>query len=99
MDWITRLNQALAYIEEHLDGKIELEQAAKLAYCSTYHFQRMFTYLAGIPLSEYIRRRRMTRAALDLQNGAKVLDVALKYGYESPTAFNRAFRGIHGVSP
>ena len=60
MDWITRLNQALAYIEEHLDGKIELEQAAKLAYCSTYHFQRMFTYLAGIPLSEYIRRRRMT---------------------------------------
>ena len=99
MDWVKQLNQALAYIEANLEGEIHLERAAQLACCSTYHFQRMFTYLAGIPLSEYIRRRRMTKAALDLQNGAKVLDVALKYGYDSPTAFNRAFRGIHGVAP
>lgn len=99
MDWVKQLNQALAYIEANLEGEIHLERAAQLACCSTYHFQRMFTYLAGIPLSEYIRRRRMTKAALDLQNGAKVLDVALKYGYDSPTAFNRAFRGVHGVAP
>ena len=83
MDWVKQLNQALAYIEANLEGEIHLERAAQLACCSTYHFQRMFTYLAGIPLSEYIRRRRMTKAALDLQNGAKVLDVALKIGRAS----------------
>lgn len=99
MEWIERLNQALAYIEANLDRDIDYDRAAQIACCSTYHFQRMFAYIAGVPLSEYIRRRRMTKAALDLQSGAKVLDVALKYGYDSPTAFNRAFRGIHGVAP
>ena len=59
----------------------------------------MFSYIAGVPLSEYLRRRRMTLAAFDLQNGGRVLDVALRYGYESPTAFNRAFQSVHGVSP
>jgi AraC family transcriptional regulator len=59
----------------------------------------MFSYLAGVPLKEYVRRRRMTRAAADLRAGEKVLEVALRYGYDSPTAFNRAFQGIHGVAP
>ena len=59
----------------------------------------MFSYIAGTPLSEYIRNRRLTKAALDLQNGEKVIDVAIRYGYESPTAFNRAFQKIHNVSP
>lgn len=100
MDWITRLNQAVEYIEEHLSGTIEYEEAAKLAGCSTYHFQRMFAYMADIPLSEYIRRRRMSRAAVDLQNSSeKILDIALKYGYDSPTAFNRAFQSVHGIAP
>lgn len=100
MDWITRLNQAVQYIEEHLSGTIEYEEAAKLAGCSTYHFQRMFAYMADIPLSEYIRRRRMSRAAVDLQNSSeKILDIALKYGYDSPTAFNRAFQSVHGIAP
>ena len=80
-----------------------LEQGAglsgRLAGCSAYHFQRMFSYLAGVPLGEYVRRRRMTRAAADLQNGEKVLDVALRYGYESPTAFNRSFQAVHKVPP
>lgn len=99
MEWLDRLNQALDYLEENLDGDIEYEVAAKIACCSTFHFQRMFSYIAGVPLSEYIRRRRMTAAAFDLQNGGKVLEVALRYGYESPTSFNRAFQSVHGIPP
>ncbi len=100
MDWLGRLNRALAYIEENLEGELDLERVARIAGTSVYHFQRMFSYMAGVPLSEYIRRRRMSRAAFDLQNeGEKVLDTALKYGYDSPTAFNRAFQSVHGVAP
>ncbi len=99
MEWLDRLNDALNYIEDNLKSEIEYEMAAKIACCSTYHFQRMFSYIAGVPLSEYIRNRRLTMAALDLQNGDKVIDVALRYGYESPTSFNRAFQKVHGVSP
>ena len=99
MDWLKNWNQALDYLEENLAGEIRLEELGRLAGCSGYHFQRMFSYLAGVPLKEYIRRRRMTRAAADLRTGEKVLDVALRYGYDSPTAFNRAFQSIHGVAP
>lgn len=100
MEWIERLNKAVNYIEENITGEIDYAQAAKIACCSTYHFQRMFAYMAGVPLSEYIRRRRMSLAAEDLQDeGAKIVDIALKYGYSSPTAFNRAFQTIHGAAP
>ena len=100
MEWIERLNNAMNYMEENMCKELNLEEVAKLACCSTYHFQRMFAYMAGVPLSEYIRRRRMSLAAVDLQAGEnKVIDVALKYGYDSPTAFNRAFQSIHGISP
>ncbi|CEO26328.1 AraC family transcriptional regulator [Paraclostridium sordellii] len=99
MEWLDKLNEALQYIEGNLDGEIKYEKAANIACCTTYHFQRMFSYIAGTPLSEYIRNRRLTKAALDLQNGEKVIDVAIRYGYESPTAFNRAFQKIHNVSP
>ena len=100
MEWIERLNQAIIYIEEHLKDDIDYEQLAKISCCSSYHFQRMFTYMAGIPLSEYIRRRKMSLAAVDLQFGdKKIIDVAGEYGYQSPTAFNRAFQSIHGIAP
>ena len=100
MEWIERLNGAMNYIEEHLTDEIDYEQLGKIACCSSYHFQRMFTYMAGIPLSEYIRRRKMSLAAVDLQSkDAKIIDVAIKYGYHSPTAFNRAFQSIHKVAP
>lgn len=99
MDWLDRMNRALEYIEANLSGQIELEQAARIACCSPFHFQRMFSYIADLPLAEYIRRRRMSRAAADLQAGERVLDVALKYGYNSPTAFNRAFQAVHGLPP
>ena len=81
-------------------GEIDCERLGRIACCSAYHFQRMFTYLAGVPLGEYVRRRRMSLAAADLQSGRdKVIDIAARYGYESPTAFNRAFRAVHGVAP
>lgn len=99
MEWIINLNKAINYIEENLTHEIDLNKLAQIAGCSTFHFQRMFSYMAEIPLSEYIRRRKMTMAAFDLQNGDKVIDVAIKYGYESPTAFNRAFQNVHGVAP
>lgn len=99
MDWIERLNSAIIYIEEHLNEKIEYEELAKILCCSTYHFQRMFAFMNDVPLSEYIRRRRMSLAVADIQRGEKIIDVALKYGYSSPTAFCRSFQSIHGVSP
>ncbi|HBE86756.1 MAG TPA: AraC family transcriptional regulator [Lachnoclostridium sp.] len=100
MEWIEGLNKSINYIEEHLTEEIDYEQLGKIACCSVYHFQRMFAYMANVPLSEYIRRRRMSLAAVDLLNGNnKIIDVALKYGYHSPTAFNRAFQSIHGIAP
>ena len=99
MEWVDGLNSTIAYIEEHLTGDVDCGALARLAHCSAYHYQRMFAYMAGVPLSEYIRRRRMSRAAVDLQAGERVVDVALKYGYQSPTAFNRAFQSVHGLAP
>ncbi len=100
MEWIDRLNSAIEYIEEHLTDEMDYEQLGRIACCSAYHFQRMFTYMAGVPLSEYIRRRKMSLAAVDLQGeGKKIIDVAGKYGYSSPTAFNRAFQSVHGIAP
>lgn len=100
MEWIERLNHAISYIEEHLTDEIDYDRLGQIACCSTYHFQRMFAYMAGVPLSEYIRRRKMSLAAVDLQEKeAKIIDVAAKYGYSSPTAFNRAFQTVHGIAP
>lgn len=100
MEWIEKLNNAVNYIEENLTTEVNYEKLGKITCCSTYHFQRMFTYMAGIPLSEYIRRRKMSLAAVDLQSGhEKIIDVAAKFGYSSPTAFNRAFKSIHGIAP
>ncbi len=100
MEWVERLNQSMQYIEEHLTGEIDMEQLGRIACYSSYHYQRMFTYMAGVTLAEYIRRRKMSLAAVDLQSGnEKIIDVAEKYGYHSPTAFNRAFQSFHGIAP
>lgn len=100
MEWIGRWNDAVSYIEEHLTEELDYEELGRIACCSSFHFQRMFTYMAGMPLSEYVRRRKMSLAAVELQGGdAKIIDVAMKYGYSSPTAFNRAFQSVHGVAP
>ncbi|ACL76998.1 AraC family transcriptional regulator [Ruminiclostridium cellulolyticum] len=100
MDWLNRMNKAIDYIESNLADKISYNKAAQIACCSTYHFQRMFSSITDVPLSEYIRRRRLTLAAFELQTSdIKVIDVAFKYGYESPEAFSRAFKKLHGVMP
>lgn len=100
MEWMQNLKMAIDYIEDNLEGEISYEKAAQISGCSVHYFQRIFTGVTGISLSEYIRRRRMTQAGLELQaNQCKVIDVALKYGYTSPTAFNRAFQMIHGITP
>ncbi|AJY76866.1 AraC family transcriptional regulator [Paenibacillus beijingensis] len=100
MDWLKRMNGALEYIEDNLAGEIDFNTAARIACCSVYHFQRMFSFMTDIPLSEYIRRRRLTLAAFELQQSEiKVIDLGLKYGYESPEAFTRAFQKMHGVTP
>lgn len=100
MEWLNKLNSAIDYIEKNLDKEISIDTAAQIACCSTYYFQRMFSYVAGVSLAEYIRRRKMSQAAFELQRtNKKVLDIALKYGYSSPTSFNRAFQNIHGITP
>jgi AraC family transcriptional regulator len=100
MDSLSRMNKALAYIEEHLTEDIDYCEVAKIAHCSEYHFKRMFSFLSGIGLSEYIRRRRLTLAALDLKDtNLRIIDVAVKYGYDSADSFSRAFHSIHGILP
>ena len=83
MDWITGLGRAIEYIEEHLTEEIDYAEASKRAYSSSYHFQRVFSIMCGYTLGEYIRNRRLTLAGNDLINtNSKVIDIALKYGYE-----------------
>jgi len=100
MDFLDRMNQVVDYIEAHLTDDFDYNELAGIVYCSAYQFGRIFSYVVGVPLSEYIRRRRLSQAALTLQGGdKKVIDVALQYGYSSPDAFTRAFYAVHGVTP
>ncbi|CAH0319249.1 AraC family transcriptional regulator [Peribacillus simplex] len=100
MDLLKNMNGAIKFIEENLTNEIDFKEVARLAYCSEYHFKRMFSFLAGISLSEYIRRRRLTLAAFELKdNNIKVIDIAIKYGYSSPDSFARAFQHLHGITP
>jgi AraC family transcriptional regulator len=100
MNMLKKMNNILNYIEENLDKKIDNNKISKLALCSVYHFQKIFSIMSGISFYEYVRNRRLDRAAFDLRNGnEKVIEIALKYGYESPTAFNRAFQKMHGIAP
>lgn len=100
MEWVQGMNKAVNYIEEHILEEPDLNQLGRLAGCSAHHFQRIFTYIGGITLTEYLRKKRMSLAAVDLKDeNTKVIDVALKYGYDSPTAFSRAFQMIHGIPP
>ena len=100
MDLLKNMNGALKYIEENLSNDVDYKEVARRALCSEYHFTRMFSFLAGITLSEYIRRRRFTLAAFELKDSsAKVIDIAMKYGYSSPDSFSRAFQNLHGITP
>jgi AraC family transcriptional regulator len=100
MDSLSSMNKALEYIEEHLTEDIDYSEVSKIACCSEYHFKRMFSFLSGIGLSEYIRRRRLTLAALDLKDrNLRIIDIAVKYGYDSADSFSRAFHSVHGILP
>ncbi|WP_397369801.1 AraC family transcriptional regulator [Paenibacillus anseongensis] len=97
---LENMNGALAYIEQNLTEEIDFKETARIAMCSEFHFKRMFSFLAGVSLSEYIRRRRLTLAAFELNHSAiKIIDLAVKYGYNSPDSFTRAFQSIHGITP
>ncbi|AZP15043.1 AraC family transcriptional regulator [Streptomyces aquilus] len=97
---LERLNQAMEHIECRLDQDIEVAELARVAATSEYHLRRMFSALAGMPLSEYIRRRRLTLAGADvLASRTTLLEIAVRYGYGSGEAFARAFRAMHGVGP
>jgi len=93
------MNQAMEYIENNLSSKIDYNLAAQLMNCSEGEFRRIFSFLTRIPLSEYVRNRRLTVAASDIQNGEKIIDIAVRYGYESQAAFSRAFSKFHGLAP
>lgn len=96
---IAALNRLVDVVEENLHDEIDLATLATGAGTTEYHLRRMFSSLAGMPLSEYIRRRRMTLAAADVLAGAPLLDVAVRFGYGSTEAFGRAFRAVHGAAP
>ncbi|MFE1818031.1 GyrI-like domain-containing protein [Streptomyces anulatus] len=98
---LERLNDAMEHIEAHLGERIEAAELARIAMTSEYHFRRMFSALAGLPLSEYIRRRRMTVAGAEVLGAPDrtLLDVAVRYGYDTGEGFARAFRAVHGIGP
>ncbi|MBQ3049343.1 MAG: AraC family transcriptional regulator [Oscillospiraceae bacterium] len=100
MDWITGLQRAIDYIEENITEDIDYEKVAAVSFSSSYHFQRVFSILCGYTVGEYIRFRRLSLAGAELAGGGeKVIDVALKYGYDTPDSFSRAFQKFHGISP
>jgi AraC family transcriptional regulator len=100
MEWSERMNAAIGYIEENLAGEIDFTKAAEKACYSLFHFQRMFMIIIGFTPSEYARHRRLTLAARELiSENTKVIDLAVKYGYDSPDSFTRAFRNVHGITP
>lgn len=100
MDWIVGMQKAIDYIENHLTEKIDYDKVAAQSFSSSYHFQRVFSILCGFTIGEYIRNRRLSLAGSELATtDAKVIDIALKYGYESPDSFAKAFKQFHGVLP
>ncbi len=100
MDWVKHMNDAIAYMEENLSGNLAPEDVAAQVYLSGSHFQRAFSVLTGMTVSEYIRNRRLSLAGQELAvRSAKVVDTALKYGYETPESFAKAFYRFHGVTP
>lgn len=100
MDWIQGIQQAIDYIEMNISEDLDYEEISKQAYSSSFHFQRVFSILCGYSLGDYIRMRRLSLAGEELSKGnSKIIDVAMKYGYDSPESFTRAFTRFHGITP
>ncbi|MCO0597120.1 AraC family transcriptional regulator [Peribacillus butanolivorans] len=100
MGWVESIQKAINYMEEHLLEDLTIESISRQANASAFHFQRTFTILTDISVGEYVRRRRLTLAAQEIsRTNCKIIDLAYKYGYDTPEAFSKAFRRQHGVSP
>ena len=100
MNVLDRLNAVVDYIERNITEEIDLNHLANIACCSAYNFQRMFAFITEISIVEYIRRRRLTLAAFELQHSnVKIIDLAIMFGYDSPVSFTRAFQALHGITP
>ena len=100
MEWIIGMQRAIDYIESHITDTIDYEIVAAQSFSSSYHFQRVFSILCGFTVGEYIRNRRLSLAGVELATtNTKVIEVALKYGYESPDSFAKAFQKFHGILP
>ncbi|WP_010250833.1 AraC family transcriptional regulator [Acetivibrio cellulolyticus] len=99
MEWLDAMNSAVEYLEANINEKLDIEKVAKIALSSPFHFQRMYYMLTGVTIAEYVRRRRLTLAAQDIMAGDKIIDISYRYGYETPEAFTKAFRKMHGISP
>ena len=100
MDWVRTVNDAIEYMEENLTEDITLADISKAVNLSAFHFQRAFSLLTGMTPAEYLRTRRLSQAGSELVKGdGKVIDIAYKYGYDSPESFTKAFTRFHGVSP
>ncbi len=100
MDWISGMQKSIDYMEEHILEDMDYEVIAAQSFSSSYHFQRVFSIVFGMSIGEYLRRRRLSLAGAELSSGnIKVIDAALKYGYESPDSFAKAFQKFHGILP
>jgi len=100
MEWIATMQQAIAYMEEHLLEEINYETVAEQVHISGYEFHRAFSFLSGMTANAYIRNRRLSLAVREIvETDAKITDIALKYGYDTPESFTKAFTRFHGVAP
>ena len=100
MNYRDDINNAVDFIESNITKQLDYAEIAAKAYSSNYHFQRVFSICCGCTLGEYIRKRRLTLAGAELANSSlKIIDAALKYGYESPDSFTKAFIKFHGITP
>ena len=99
MDWLEKLNKVVEYVEEHITEELDMNNIAKISQTSSFDFLRMFSNVAGISLSDYIRCRRISLSVEDILAGEKIIDVAFKYGYSNPTSFTRAFKDMYGIAP
>ena len=100
MNWIQGIQKAIDYVEANITEDLDFEEVARQAYSSSFHFQRVFSILCGFSLGDYIRMRRLSLAGEELSRGnGKIIDIAIKYGYDTPESFSRAFTRFHGISP